>query len=78
MDAAHRPEIFAKLAGASAEDIATPRIAAGVLNAEDLATVYFINQADCPETVEKAKELGALLRKPCYIGSLERGEIICL
>lgn len=74
----HRPERFARIAGVDQECDVTPSLAAAVLNEEHLGTRYFINQADSPVEVERAKELGGLLPQPCHIGSLKERESICL
>lgn len=77
-EAAHRPELYAWLAGERPEAVLTPQIAAAVLNMENLGTVYFINQADTPKEVKEARELGRLLKKPVHIGSLRKGTVVCL
>lgn len=68
--AAHRPEQYAKLCGAAITDAVTPELAANVLNAEDLADLYILNQADDDTAIEKGKKLGALLQKPYFMTSL--------
>ncbi len=70
-EAAHRPEIYAKLCGAELTDLVTPELAAKVLNAENLADFYILNQADDENTVKLGKKLGALLCKPYEITCLK-------
>lgn len=72
-EAAHRPELFARLAGCSPEEPATEEAAARVLNAEGLAQRYFLNQADTPERLEQVHRLAALLKRPAFAGSLLKG-----
>ena len=69
----HRPERFAALAGAWAEDAATPENTARVLVAEALADRYFFNQADTPELWEWARRCGERLPWPWAAGSLQKG-----
>ncbi|OUO47868.1 hypothetical protein B5F79_03375 [Olsenella sp. An285] len=72
-DVVHRPEIFCKLAGCAPEDNATPELVARAANAEALADVALVNQADaCPET---ARELSVLLAVPTFAGSLRAGTL---
>ena len=75
-EAAHRPELYAKRAGVTVEDRATPERIAKVINSEGLHTRVLINQAETPEIQEKARKLGALLGGSVVIGSLQRGEYI--
>lgn len=72
-EAAHRPERFAALAGASLEDIATPELTARVLLAEGLADRCFFNQADTPERWEWARRCGENLPWPSAMGALQKG-----
>ena len=69
-EAAHRPERFAALCGASVTDIATLERAARVLNTEALADRYVLNQADDLEERKWAMSLAALLERPSVITSL--------
>lgn len=69
-EAAHRPERFAQLCGASEAEIATLERTAKVLNAEALADRYVLNQADALEDQKWAMSLAALLERPCTITSL--------
>lgn len=72
-EAAHRPERFAALAGVSEDVDITPEIAAAVLNAEGLATRYFINQAE-GRRLAPAQRLAELLHAPAVEGSIWKGE----
>ena len=73
-EAAHRPERFARLAGASLQDAATAERVAAVLRAEALHRRVYINQVENPAYVAEAKRLAALLDGPVLAGSLQRGE----
>lgn len=75
-EAVHRPELFAALAQCGTDDSATPERVARVLNAEALADVYFLNQADAAGE-GAARELAALLERPALWGSIQKGEIAC-
>lgn len=55
----HRPEIFCELAGCAPDDPATPELVARVANAEALADVALVNQADVAP--DAARDLAALL-----------------
>lgn len=73
-DAAHRPEIYAGLAGVEVTALATPETEAAVLRAENLHQKVFVNQVETlPELVD-AKLMAALLDTPVLAGSLQRGE----
>ena len=73
-EAAHRPGLYAKRAGAAEEDPATPERIARVIDSEKLHTRVFINQVEDPEREEKARRLGALLDCGVVLGSLQKGE----
>lgn len=78
-DAAHRPELYARLAGVSVNTPITPKIAAAVLLDESLGSRFFINQTDTPQRLEKGRELAALLPGGAVVGALQRGEYVsCL
>lgn len=66
----HRPELFCELAGCSPDDIATPELVAYAVRAEALADRLVINQADTPELLGLARELGDLVGIPFWAGSL--------
>ena len=69
----HRPELFCELTGCAPGDPATPELVARAANAEALADVALVNQADaCPET---ARELSVLLAVPAFAGSLRAGTL---
>ena len=67
-EAVHRPEVFCELVGCTPEDAATPERVARAINAEALADVVLVNQADVAP--EEARELAALLDVPGVVGSL--------
>ena len=69
--AVHRPEIFCALAGCSADDAATPELVARVIRSEALADRLIINQADTPELLGLACELGERVGLPYWAGSLQ-------
>ena len=72
-DVVHRPDVFCELADCAPEDSATPELVARAANAEALADVALVNQADaCPET---ARELSVLLAVPTFAGSLRAGTL---
>jgi len=71
--AAHRPEIFARLAGVETDAPVTPEAVARVLNAEGLADRCFFNQADTPERWAQANRIAELLECPAAAGSLLKG-----
>lgn len=55
----HRPELFCELAGCTPDDPATPELVARAANAEALADVALVNQADVAP--DAARDLAALL-----------------
>ena len=73
-EAAHRPGLYAKRAGAAEEDPATPERIAKVIDSEKFHTRVFINQVEDPEKEEKARRLGVLLDCNVVLGSLQKGE----
>ncbi len=68
--AAHRPERFAQLCGCAVTDILTPARVAHVLNTENLAHRYVLNQADDLEEQKWGYTLADLLHKPTTVLSL--------
>lgn len=68
---AHRPELFARLAGCSAEAPASPQRTVRVLRAEALYTRVFINQYE--QVPGAAEELARLLDGPVLTGDLKKG-----
>ena len=78
LEAAHRPALYARLAGAGEADAATPQRAAKVLLAEALHTRVFCNQAEAAPQMAAARTLGRLLDCPVAAGSARKGDIQCL
>ena len=64
----HRPERFCELAGCAPDDPATPELVARVANAEALADVALVNQADVAP--DAAHDLAALLAIPSFVRSV--------
>ena len=64
----HRPELFCELAGCAPDDPATPELVARAANAEALADVALVNQADVAP--DAARDLAALLAIPAFVGSV--------
>ena len=64
----HRPELFCELAGCAPDDLATPELVARAANAEALADVALVNQADVAP--DAAHDLAALLAIPSFAGSV--------
>lgn len=75
-DVVHRPEQYAKLAGADLDAIVTPEMEAAVLKAEGLGQTVLVNQVDSPERMESAKALAKALKHPVLAGSLWKGGLI--
>lgn len=73
-EAAHRPEIYARLAGVEETAVITPETEAAVLKAEMLHDRVYVNQVETLVDLAEAKVLAALLREPVLAGSLKRGE----
>ena len=69
----HRPEIFCQLAGCAPDDAATPELVARAANAEALADVALVNQAETAPG--RARELAALLATPALVGSIRLNSI---
>ena len=69
----HRPELFCELAGCAPDDLATPELVARAANAEALADVALVNQADVAP--ERARDLAAQLGVPAAVGSLRTGTL---
>lgn len=72
-DTVHRPELFCELTGCAPGDPATPELVARAANAEALADVALVNQADVAP--ERALELAALLAMPALAGSVRTGTV---
>ena len=76
---AHRPELYARLAGVSVEDTVTPEIETAVLRAESLHQRIYVNQVETQRDLAAAKALAALLDCQVLAGSLHRKEyFVCL
>lgn len=73
-EAAHRPALYARLAGAEESAPASPETEAAVLLAEGLHTRVFINQVETAEARRQAAALAARLSCPVLAGSLRRKE----
>ena len=69
----HRPELFCELAGCTPDDPATPELVARAANAEALADVALVNQADV--VPDAARDLAALLAIPAFVCSVQAGTI---
>ena len=74
--AAHRPELFAKLAGAEVDDILTPDHAARVAATEGFHDCVFVNQAETEDSLAAAKSMQTILDCPVIAGSLHLREYI--
>lgn len=72
-DVVHRPDVFCELTGCAPEDSATPELVARAANAEALADVALVNQADAAP--EAARKLSVLLAVPTFVGSLRAGTL---
>lgn len=70
--AAHRPELYARLAGLAPDDPVTPAAAAAVLGLEGLHSRVYVNQADTARRLSAGKELQRLLPCPAVVGALQR------
>lgn len=71
--AAHRPELYAALAGVEAEAPATPETEAAVLTKEALHDGVYINQIETETARSAAGALAKLLDCPVAAGSLWKG-----
>lgn len=74
LEAAHRPSLYAQLAGVPEDAPASPETEAAVLLAEGLPGRVFVNQAETAEARVQAAALAALLPCPVLAGSLWRKE----
>lgn len=73
-EAAHRPALYARLAGVPEDAPASPETEAVVLLAEGLPDRVLVNQAETVEARSRAAALAALLPCPVLVGSLMRKE----
>lgn len=76
LEVAHRPELYARLAGVSEMETATPQTEALVLKAEGLHDRVYVNQAETHADLKKAGELADLLDCSVLAGSLHRREYL--
>ena len=70
---AHRPELYARLAGATEDQEVTPELAARVVRLEGLHDRVFLNQVDRAEEWPLARRLAAALDCPVTAGTLREG-----
>lgn len=79
VQAAHRPERYAELAGIPPDAPVSPEAEAAVLEAESLHDKIYINQVDTRERLSAAKKLKELLPCPMAAGALrqEGGHVLC-
>ena len=74
---AHRPELYARLAGATEDQEVTPELAARVVRLEGLHDRVFLNQVDRAEEWPLARRLAALIERfegvPVTAGALREG-----
>lgn len=81
-EAAHRPELYARLAGIAENAPAAPETEAAVLLAEAPAwgpsLRVFVNQAEDEAALAAARRLAELLPWPVCAGALKRRSWICL
>ena len=77
--AAHRPELYARLAGIGPDTPITPAAAAAVLGLEGLHSRVYVNQADTAGRLAAGKELQKLLPCPAAVGALqtEGSQVLC-
>lgn len=78
LEAAHRPALYARLAGVPEDAPASPETEAAVLLAEGLPDRVFVNQAEDAAAMAAARRLAALLPWPVCAGALKRRNWICL
>ncbi len=76
VQAVHRPERYALLAGVPETAAATPETEAAVLAAEGLHDRVYVNQVETPGALADARALAALLECPVLAGSLFRKEYV--
>lgn len=77
-DCAHRPNLYAALAGCAVTDTITPDAVVRVLQQEALHTRVFVNQVHTPAEHLFAQQIAQKLYCPVAAGSLQEGNIICL
>ena len=69
-EACHCPELFCALAGITPEQPAVPSYVAEVLNRENLADCYLVNQTDALPDPEAARHLCGLIARDAFPCSL--------
>ena len=67
---AHRPALYARLAGATENRLVTPAMAAKVVNREGFHDQIFINQVDRPEEWPLVQEFAEKVNCPVVAGAL--------
>ena len=77
-DIAHRPELFADIAGVGISSVITPDIVSRVIKREGLGDCLYINKVGDGKTLQYARQLARLLDMPVYAGDLKKGEYLCL
>ena len=73
-EAAHRPELYAELAGTTQDAAVTAEIAAAVLMGEHLHDRIYVNQSDLLPDPEPVRQLACLTGGSVVAGSLWKGE----
>lgn len=74
-EAAHRPERYAELAGATLDDELTPQRAAAVIRKEGFGDTVIVNQAAAPEQILQARELASCLSVPVFAGEVREDQL---
>lgn len=74
--ACHCTDLFCGIAGTDPEEPVLPSHIARVLNEEDLADIYLLNQTDVLTDPAAALELCARIRKPALAGSLQKQDFL--
>ena len=77
-ESVHRPALFAARCGCREEELLTPELTAGFINAETPHTRVLLNQADTPERAVLGREMAKFLRGPVCLAALEKEWITCL
>lgn len=72
-EAVHRPQRFSQICGLSCAAPASPEAVAQVLNRENLADQYLLNQAE--DALPQGQALKAMLGKPAILTSLKTGNV---
>lgn len=73
-EGAHRPELYAELAGVGMDAQITLEIAAAVLLRENLQDKIYVNQTDLLPDLSQIRRLAERLECPVLAGSLRKGE----